>query len=268
MDSKIFRYTGVGSKAWYISRIKLGQNGRTGFTYLRGDSVSDGKALSFDEIKSAMSQLVAAGYVKRHSKPDAPRSDKYEVTSFGHRYLEEHKDELEIKPEPKTTGAVPTNVEHHVPSIPPFKPSLPKPSIDDEPMTPVFQDTPVRPITPNPNTNKEQGSDEPRINKNDEIQGEYCIQCNKASDGGCIIGNHLRTTDPAEYFRSQAELKKEQLKTSPDPVPVPAGMMIVPKATPGTFIEQLKEIAGDLALEKFANQITVKELIDHAEKWS
>jgi len=222
MDSKIFRYSGVGSKAWYISRIKIGQDGRTGFTYLRGDSVSDGKALSFDEIKSAMSQLVAAGYVKRHSKPDAPRSDKYEVTSFGHRYLEEHKSELEIKPEPKITGAAPTGVEHHVPQIPPFKPSIPAaPENDPEP---------PRPVSSSPRINKEQGSDEPRINK-----------------------------DP------ESGLKNE---TQPETSPPAAGVMIVPKATPAPFMEQLKTIAGELALEKFADQITVKDLLDHAEKWS
>lgn len=169
IESQIFRATGVGSRSWYISKIKIGfPAGKTGFTYLRADSGEDGKQLSFDEIKSSMSQLVAAGYVKKHGKPEAPRSDKYEVTSFGHRYLEEHKDELIAKPEPAITGAAKTGVMHTVPAAPKFEPPIPsdhKPSIDDEPMTPVFQDTPVRPITPSPNTNKEQGSEKPRINK-------------------------------------------------------------------------------------------------------
>lgn len=130
MDSKIFRYSGVGSKAWYISRIKIGfKDGRSGFTYLRESAREDGKTLSFDEIKSAMSQLHAAGYVKVHSKPGAPRSDKWEVSSFGHRYLEEHKAELEEKPV-QDTGAVKAGVMHHVPQVPQFVPSPPAPKDD------------------------------------------------------------------------------------------------------------------------------------------
>lgn len=161
MDSKIFRYSGVGSKAWYISRIKI-----------------------------------------------------------GHRYLEEHKSELEIKPEPKITGAAPTGVEHHVPQIPPFKPSIPAvPENDPEPISePAPEISPV----------SEQRSD--------------------TSSG-------LKTDTPEEISPLE--------NTNP-----PAGVMIVPKATPGTFLEQLRTIAGDLALEKYADQITVKDLMDHAEKWS
>lgn len=138
IESQIFRQSGVGSRAWYIHRIKIGfPAGKTGFTYLRADSGDDGKQLSFDEIKSSMSQLVAAGYVKKHGKPDAPRSDKYEVTSFGHRYLEEHKSELEQKPEPKATGAAQTGVEHHVPKFPQFKPSPPSVIVPPAPERPI-----------------------------------------------------------------------------------------------------------------------------------
>jgi hypothetical protein len=126
IESQIFRQSGVGSRAWYISKIKIGYKaGRSGFTYLRADSGEDGKQLSFDEIKSSMSQLVAAGYVTKHGKPDAPRSDKYEVSSFGHRYLEEHKSELEQKPEPQITGAAKTGVMHTVPAAPKFDPPIP-----------------------------------------------------------------------------------------------------------------------------------------------
>src|SRR3546814_18234385 len=66
---------------------------------------------------SDWSSDVCSSDLKKHGKPEAPRSDKYEVTSFGHRYLEEHKDELEQKPEPKSTGAAPTGVMHHVPKM-------------------------------------------------------------------------------------------------------------------------------------------------------
>jgi hypothetical protein len=210
LESQIFRANGVGSRSWYTNRIKIGfPAGKTGFTYLRADSGEDGKQLSFDEIKSSMSQLVAAGYVKKHGKPDAPRSDKYEVTSFGHRYLEEHKDELEIKPDPKVTGAVPTGVEHHVPKIPTFKPSIPTPvsespksdtpepssiasdtpSIDDEPMTPVFQDTPVRPITPDPE-NHDSKSDEPTTPKNANSDNLDFVSQLKLAAGEILVARH------------------------------------------------------------------------------
>lgn len=225
IESQIFRQSGVGSRAWYIKRIKIGYPaGKTGFTYLRADSAEDGKQLSFDEIKSSMSQLVAAGYVKKYGKPDAPRSDKYEVTSFGHRYLEEHKDELEAKPEPVSTGAAKTGVMHTVPAAPRFNPPIPS---DRKPIIPGVQEGVLagvadRPVSPSPDTNKEQGSEKPRINK--------------------LAESGLKTDD--------------QPKNSP------------PAKTPDSFIDQLKTIAGDLALEKFADQITVKDLLGHAEKWA
>lgn len=217
IESQIFRQSGVGSRAWYIHRIKIGYPaGKTGFTYLRADSGDDGKQLSFDEIKSSMSQLVAAGYVKKHGKPDAPRSDKYEVTSFGHRYLEEHKSELEQKPEPKSTGAVQAGVSHTVPRAPEFRPSIP------------------------------QGVQE-----------------------GVSVGVATAESSPVPEQRPEAQSGPETPapeKNSP-PAPAPEPIQESPKSEilDRSFSDQLRSLAGELALEKFADQITVRDLLDHVE---
>ena len=89
MEKQIFKETGVGSLAWYLQTIKNSPD-RKGFSYLR-----KGTPLQFDAVKTAVEYLVGARYLNKNSKPDQPRNDSYTVTSFGHRYLEQHKSDLE-----------------------------------------------------------------------------------------------------------------------------------------------------------------------------
>lgn len=269
IESQIFRQSGVGSRAWYIHRIKIGYPaGKTGFTYLRADSGDDGKQLSFDEIKSSMSQLVAAGYVKKHGKPDAPRSDKYEVTSFGHRYLEEHKSELEQRPEPKITGAAQTGVEHHVPDAPRFQPSIPTVPAEDRPIDRVAKagitlgqeiEKHKAAVSKSPDSD----TPEPASITPDTIQGEYCLQCEKASDGGCIIGNHLRTTDPIEYYRSKANQAPAKEST---PTPVPIQESQNKGSLDSDFTTEFRRLLGEIMIPRFAGQVTAKDILEHLEK--
>jgi len=93
-----FKETGVGSRAWYIKTIKANPD-RSGFSFIRNENI-DGYKLNYPLLKAHMEELTAAGYFQKQGRDDSPRV-KYVVTSFGHRYLEQHKDELEaIKPEP------------------------------------------------------------------------------------------------------------------------------------------------------------------------
>lgn len=93
-----FKETGVGSRAWYIQVIKNNPD-RSGFSFIRNENI-DGYKLNYPLLKAHIEELTAAGYFQKQGKDDSPRV-KYIVTSFGHRYLEQHKAELEAPSEPE-----------------------------------------------------------------------------------------------------------------------------------------------------------------------
>ncbi len=229
-----FRETGVGSQAWYIKQVKENPEKR-GFTYIRWSATEQGRALQFDEVSEAIDELVNSGHLKRIAKPDAPKSTRYEVTSFGHRYLEQHKDEATgIKAGPiesgrtGSTAAPGIGVSHTVPQNPGLIRSLPIAPEPDEPEI-------VVPIPPKP--------DRP---------------IDRVAKAGISLGQEIE--------RHNAKAKPEPAKEStPTPVPIQKSPN---KGSSDSLIDQLKLAAGALALEKFAEQITVKDLLDYMEKTS
>lgn len=259
-----FDEKGVGSRAWYIRAFKLNAD-RKGFTFIKEISKEDGRTLQFDRIQDDVADLVGSGYLKKIGKPEAPRSDRYEVTSFGHRYLEEHKDELaEAAPADKyekredgyyykngrmisrlmvpnselerLDGVKPAKTEHRaMPAITP-PPAPEKAPITTRPIaTPPLSES-AKVLGHAARINSEQGSEEPRINK------------------------------PApEHHESKSEPATPPESPKTDNLP----------NTPPNVAELIKDALGEMLLEKFLDKtldsvmsfksISVHDLLEYVE---
>lgn len=126
MGNITYAEKGRRSRAWWLQKVKKysGQGMYTLFTAIKG------KSLTYAELSEALKDLEGAGYIQRKNNPDSPKKVCYEVTSFGHRYINEHGAEL-IEPEdeqlPKARGAQPTNPVPPSPGLPASIPMEPKP---------------------------------------------------------------------------------------------------------------------------------------------
>lgn len=85
MNNK-FKQKGIGSRAWYLSMIKTNPE-QTGVNYL-----TKFRGISWYDARDSMNTLVEEGYIQSVGTKGRLR---HQVTSFGHRYLEEHKFELD-----------------------------------------------------------------------------------------------------------------------------------------------------------------------------
>lgn len=236
---------GVGSLVWYLKAIKVNQP-NSGINFL-----TKYKGIDWYSADEAVKTLIGRGMILAKGKPESKRKS-YEVTSFGHRYLEEHKDELEgieptpggpqpikmgpeepgtgraLKPseDPARTAAPGLGVQHIVPRNPGLIRSI-SAAPENDPEEYSVGPTPEKFTTPESSPAPEQRPDTP---------------------------SGLESPKPAE---------SSPPAPTPEPIQKPAESPILD--TPSDFVTQLRTIAGELALDKFADQITVKDLLDHAE---
>lgn len=105
-----FKSAGKKSKAWWLRLIKqYGSKGGVNVFAKTGQ-------VGWVEVNEVVAQLVQGGYVLATGKSTRK---KYELTSFGHRYLAENPRELpEWQPPSTQTGAAQTGVNHKVPAGP------------------------------------------------------------------------------------------------------------------------------------------------------
>jgi len=272
-----FKETGVGSRAWYIKTIKANPD-RSGFSFIRNENI-DGYKLNYPLLKAHMEELTAAGYFQKQGRDDSPRV-KYVVTSFGHRYLEQHKDELEaIKPEPvyeKREGMYYRDKKLI------SRLMVPK-HIADKLDGNV--DGPVRVVKPASSPVQEQGSDpqsglesttKPETRPLDRvvhaaIEVGQEIERHKARNPEPLIpsspntNNEQGSDDPRINKESSAPAKEST--PTPDPIQKPADKENLDKiAEPQDLIAQLKTIAGEILYERNAGLVSVKDIVEHLEK--
>lgn len=296
-----FQDSGIGSIAWYIQTIKANP-GRSGFSFIRNEQI-DGFNLSYPKLSEAIEHLVSAGYLQRQGKPDAPRSTKYVVTSFGHRYLESHKDDL-VPVEKEAVYEKRSNGYYYKDGRMVSRLTIPKHKLDEldgnvngpviikKPAAPVPAHVPAKSviIPPAPaRINKDPEptpvDENPRIYEDEIKAGVYCIDCGRTVDETCVKEGHLRTTDPEEYFRSKREAEsistpvpkispvEEQRSNTPSGPENGTPVEISPLENTN-IVDQIYIAIGEILLDKFKNKegmasytnISVYDLIEHLEK--
>lgn len=214
MSSPLYTQGGKFSKAWWLLLIKReGVNG--GQSHLADLA---GKAPY--QIKPVLDELTMAGYVEMIGKGGRGFRPRYRLTSFGHRYLEEHKLEA-VGAEPEgtflPTTPPPEPVRHVVPATPRFEGPSPKPN-PDYGLVRKPQDRAVR------------GGDElPKMDDPVVLSVPP------------ILLPHVPVTQPAP-----------DTETPPPPA--------------RSLKDDLRDILAELMIEKFADQVTVRELLDHMEE--
>lgn len=92
MEKQIFKETGLESIAWFIQVFKKHPEKR-GYSFIRNENIN-GYTGNYPKLTAQVEALVGGGYLQKQGKPDNPRSTKYVVTSFGHRYLDQHREEI------------------------------------------------------------------------------------------------------------------------------------------------------------------------------
>lgn len=203
----LFKEQGKYSLAWWIKLVK--DNGEHGaLSYLRIKSGLQGD--EYGHAKEVIDHLAMSGYIQlkltRPPSGHGANMRSYVVTSFGHRYLNEHQDELAEAEQTAASNKAETKPKpyevHKVPDQAPQPKKIPQ----SAPLNP-------RPATPSP--------------------------------------------------APELQVEKPAAQETPPPK-TPAVPLAPSPATPDTadFRKQLEALAGSVALTKFGDQITARELID------
>jgi len=190
-----FKDQGRLSKAWWIQVFKK-HGDKGGPAVIRAYSGLT-KEMDAAQIQAVADELTGMGYLARREGPvnnrNGKRSVRYEVSSFGHRYLEEHKDELTEKPS--------AGKRHAVPSIP------------------------DRPLASIPRTSESLAREDPA-----ELEV---------------------TAPPTPVIRRTA------------PPATTQGVIVPPK--PKDFRSEFRRVTIDILLERYADKVTAKEVMDRLE---
>jgi DNA-binding PadR family transcriptional regulator len=313
MDEKVFKPTGRFSKAWYIKIIKDNPE-RRGYTWIRKEHSG---APQFETLKSAIAVLVHQRFIDTVGKTDGNGSVHYQVTSLGHRYLEENKDALigeEIHEAQqrinKKTEEIATEGLKQLENIPGtlsyemnHGDSLlgKKMKVTD---TPKFQQTFEDPIEDRVKRDRQVGfvmvyKDNREPTRSSAAPDEYDIDKNPIDLSKINLGsedarsvmvdndNHIRSRaetetsikglDPMMPQFDQEERREAISKVFDDLAngPVPeidhvAMARKIEELTPDPALPNrhyiLRDIIGDALLEKFGDQMSVKELLRYAEE--
>lgn len=92
--TNIFKEKGVASQAWFLREIKASPNAK-GFSFLSSKYLGK-EGVADDVAKAGIEYLETARFIRATGKQDAETLlNAHELTSIGHRYLEEHKQDLE-----------------------------------------------------------------------------------------------------------------------------------------------------------------------------
>lgn len=231
-----FEETGKYSKAWWIKLVKEhGADG--GMAYLRTQAHIPGQ--EYNKCKEAIDSLVNTAYIQMLKGQQVEghttgNSVRYKVTSFGHRYLDEHQDELvEAEPKdelPRTASrpvVLPASTNHAVPVMPQLTRRIPKAGVwkDADGLT----RTDHFPIDP------EERPAPSRLDK-DELW-------RKAQKVAASFEDYAPATEDAEELLTPKLL-----------LPVPQ------------FIDQLRRLLHEVAFDKYGDQITAKDILAAAEE--
>jgi hypothetical protein len=209
-----FKEDGAGSIAWYLYMIKNMPN-QSGVNYL-----TTYKGVDWVTARQAMTDLINAGYVESFGKVGGSRLN-HRLTSFGHRYLEEHKQEV--------GGEV----------INPTEPSELRGKKQTVAETPKF-DAPT--LAPKP-------VDRPIVKPVAAAPVEPAVQAQPA-----------RTLMKPVYEVSPTGVAKEMQPTPSNAEKV--GKALQELTESDSFEAKFKELLSEILVERFADQVTAKDILD------
>lgn len=87
MTGDIFKPSGKRSIAWWLQAVKwFGKDGTRG--------IMKGAEIATHHTRTAVEALLESDHIERHGESGQGHRPTYSLTPLGHRYLEEHQDEL------------------------------------------------------------------------------------------------------------------------------------------------------------------------------
>lgn len=263
MEQKLFKESGVGSIAWYVQQFKNNPD-RRGYTYIRKENKSVPQA---DELKKIVDFLVNSRYLDRKSKPDQPKSDRYTVTSFGHRYLEQHKSDLENTEHPapveRTAEETPSTEEMRE-QYKERHPQIEKVSdLLGKPFTPSVVPPFVPSIPETPEQRKKMMGLDLRRGKNLLPGGEP--MGTRDEDGPDDAFDDIRTPKVRAVAQDMPEPTAEA-QPGDGYEPEADGPAVEDRGNSADLVTTLKQISGEILFDRHAKEVTVVDIIDRIEK--
>lgn len=266
MEQKLFKESGVGSIAWYVQQFKNNPD-RRGYTYIRKENKSVPQA---DELKKIVDFLVNSRYLDRKSKPDQPKSDRYTVTSFGHRYLEQHKDAINAaanmaadKDRLVATTRVETPVERESEETRPTEPIEKVSDLLGKPFHPGKAPEFVPSIPETPEQRKKIMGLDLRRGKNLLPGGEP--MGSRDEDGPDTAFDDIRTPKVRAVAQDMPEPTAEP-QPGDEYEPEADGPAVEDRGDSADLVTTLKQISGEILFDRHAKEVTVVDLIDRIEK--
>lgn len=262
MEDKLFKPAGRFSKVWYLKVFKDNPE-RRGFSWIR---MEHNGAPQFQALKQLVGILIDQRYLDIHGKPDGKGSTYHRLTSLGHRYLEEHKDELVSEEIDQAQQRIQKKNEE----------------IADEGLKKLHSDPLFGKRFP-----VERGQKDSKYTDEDFLEPH---RKEKLKPMGIIPtddekpANGFVMKDKDGNIAARSELSDEEYEKLADEIVTP------PVDPPGSHAEQgqaempvdmmkqladyqkqqqkqmLRGIVGEIFVEKFADKVTVKELLDYFDE--
>lgn len=249
---------GKRSLAWWLQAVKwFGKDGNKGV--MRGGEVPT------HQVKAAMEDLLNRRYISRAGGGKGKRDLSYSLTETGGRYLDEHGEELKSPVEPEESsrpavepksGAAQPNVNHPVPQLPQWTgPPMPGENKGPAPRG--------RPPSISVHTTPE--ASDKTVEKAVELG--VAIAQHVATNGGVPVDDTQHPAPGNDIVRHAIPEPRASLNTPDKPEkPSSAAAIYDPAAADRSkFAAQLRSALADMLFDKYADQITVSQLIDYVE---
>lgn len=229
---------GEYSKGWWLRLIKT--HGAGGSRAILPES---GK--SAPQVRELISDLSSAGYVEIRGKIGTGFRPTFHLTSFGHRYLEEHR--AELGPE-----------QHAVPSTPEWK-GGPMPGTKEFDAQADINKRPLNQVVDSAVTlGREIEKHQAKVSNSTPLTPPSSSE---------LDSQQLAPTDHTNVLRRE-DSRQERIGN-------PSEMLVKPPVEPVDFVAiekekskfaaQLRAAVNDLLFKNYADDLSVRELLEHVE---